>query len=83
MIDSEIFEDLKKIIHKEFGIAEEKIEEDSYFDSDLNITDLEIEDLISSVQEKYGLTISEDKLPSIKKVSDLVAYIFENVDSAN
>ena len=83
MIDSEIFEDLKKIIHKEFGIAEEKIEEDSYFDSHLNITDLEIEDLISSVQEKYGLTISEDKLPSIKKVSDLVAYIFENVDSSN
>lgn len=83
MIDTEIFEDLKKIIHKEFGIAEEKIEEDSYFDSDLNITDLEIEDLISSVQEKYGITISEEKLPSIKKVSDLVTYIFENVDSSN
>ena len=41
MTDTEIFEELKKDIHEQFGISEDKIEEDSYFDSDLNITDLE------------------------------------------
>src|SRR3990167_9227843 len=73
----------KEIIHKQFGISEEKIEEESYFDSDLNITELEIEDLVANIQEKYSITIPDEKLPSIKKISDLIAYIYENADSAN
>ncbi|OGD87434.1 hypothetical protein A3A54_02865 [Candidatus Curtissbacteria bacterium RIFCSPLOWO2_01_FULL_39_62] len=83
MTDTEILDDLKKIIHKQFGISEEKIEEESYFDSDLNITELEIEDLVANIQEKYSITIPDEKLPSIKKISDLIAYIYENADSAN
>lgn len=83
MTDTEIFDNLKKIISKQFGISEEEIEEDSYFDSDLNITELEMDDLIAIAQEKFNITIPDDKLPSIKKVSDLVAYIYENADATN
>ena len=83
MTDTEIFEDLKRNIHKQFGISEDSIEEDSYFDSDLSITELEIEDLISSVQKKYGITIKDEKIPSIKKISDLITIIYENADATN
>ncbi len=82
MTDTEILEDLKKIIHKQFGIAEDKIEEESYFDADLNITDLEIEDLVASLQEKYGMTTTQST-PSFKKVLDLVTYIYENADTTS
>lgn len=83
MTDTEIFEDIKQIIHNQFGIVEDKIEEDSYFDSDLNISELEIEDVTTAIQEKYGIKIPDEKLVSIKKVSDLVTLIYENADSTN
>lgn len=82
MTDTEILEDLKKNIHKQFGTEEEEIEEDSYFDEDLNITDLELEDLISLLEDKYNIKVDPDKIQTFKKVSDLVSYLYENVDTA-
>lgn len=82
MTDTEILEDLKKIIHKQFGTEEEEIEEDSYFDEDLNITDLELEDLVSLLEDKYNVKVDPDKIQTFKKVSDLVSYLYENVDTA-
>jgi len=82
MTDTEILEDLKKIIHKQFGTEEEEIEEDSYFDEDLNIADLELEDLVALLEDKYNLKVDPNKLETFKRVSDLVSYLYENVDTA-
>ena len=83
MTDTEILEDIKNIIEQEFGIDKENIEEDMELDQDLNITDLEIDDLISKIEEKYDLKIPQNKIPSFFKVSDLIAYLYENIDSAH
>lgn len=83
MTDAEIFEDLKKILNKQFSIDEDKIEEESYFDSDLNITDLDIEDLLNTLSQKYDIDIPQEKASSFKKVSDLVNYIFESADATS
>jgi len=80
MTDTEILEDLKKIIHKQFDIPEEDIEENSYFDQDLNISELEIEDLISQVEEKYNIKIPQEVIPPFEKISDLVDYLYENTE---
>ena len=80
MTDIEILEDIKKIITKQFGILEEDIEENSYFDQDLNVTELEMEDIISQVEEKYNVKIQPETIPSFKKVSDLVDYLYENAE---
>lgn len=83
MTDTEILDDIKKIIEKEFGIERDNIEEDMSLDEDLNITDLEIEDLIAALEQKYDLKIPEDKIASFIKVSDLVTYLYENIDSTH
>lgn len=83
MTDTEILEDLKKIISQQFSIDPEKIEEESYFDSDLNITELELEDLVAPIQENYNITIPDHKLSALKKISDLVTYIYENVNTTS
>ena len=82
MTDTEILEDLKKILHKQFDIIAEDVEEDSFFDEDLNIAELDLEDLLATVEEKYNLKIDAEKIPTFNKVSDLVSYIYENVDQA-
>ena len=81
MTHIEIFEELKNIIEKEFGIPKEHIEEDSNLDEDLNITDLEIEDLISKVEEVFSTKIPQEEAENFKKVQDIVTYLYENVDS--
>ena len=75
-------EDTKKLISKQFDIAEEDIEEDSFFEADLNISDLDLEDLVESIQDKYQIQVPPEKVATFKKVSDIVSYLFENVENA-
>lgn len=80
MID--YLEDVKQLISKQFGIPQEDIEEDSYLEADLNITELDLEDLIETIQDKYQIQIPVQKVSTFKKVSDIVSYLFENIDNA-
>lgn len=74
------FEDLKKIISNQYGLEEETIEEDSKLDSDLNISELDMEDLAAVLEEKYQITIPEEAYSNFKQVSDIATYLYENVD---
>ena len=75
-------EDLKKIIAKQFGIEEADVEEDSYLETDLNITDLDLEDLIAKIEDKYQIQIPQTILSGFKQVSDIANYLYENADQA-
>ena len=80
MID--IFEELKRMLSHQFGLDAEDIEEESRLDEDLSLTDLDLEDFITKVEEKYEIEIPQDKLPQFKKVSDIVTYLYENAQIA-
>lgn len=75
-------EDIKKIIAKQFGIEEEDIEEDSYLETDLNITDLDLEDLIAKLEDKYQIQIPQKVYSNFKQVTDIANYLYENADQA-
>ena len=75
-------EDIKKIIAKQFGIEEEDIEEDSYLETDLNITDLDLEDLIAKLEDKYQIQIPQNVYSNFKQVTDIANYLYENADQA-
>jgi len=77
----DIFEDIRKLISRDFGIAEEDIEEDSLLDEDLSVTDLDLEDLLTKIQEKYEVEIPQAKISSFKKVSDIVNYLYEHTET--
>jgi len=81
MID--YLEDIKQLISKQFDIPQEDIEEDSDLEADLNITELDLEDLIESIQDKYQIQIRAQEVSTFKKVSDIVSYLFENIDNAS
>jgi len=83
MTDTEILEDIKQIIEREFDIERDNIEEDMELDQDLNITDLEIDDLISKIEEKYDIKIPQNNIASFVRLSDLVTYLYENINSTN
>lgn len=75
-------EDVKKIIEKEFGLEEDSVEEDSFLETDLNITELDLEDLIAVLEDKYQITIPQEDYSKFKQVSDISTYLYEHVDQA-
>lgn len=78
----EYFEDIKKIISKLFDIEADSIEEESYLSSDLNISELDLEDLIASIEDKYQLNIPQEEYLKFHQVADIVTYLYENIDQS-
>lgn len=74
-------EEVKKIISKQFGIAEDHLEEESTL-ADLGLTELEIEDIVSTLETKYDIKIPAEKISSFKKISDITSYLYENIETA-
>lgn len=77
---TDFLEDLKGLISKQFAIPIDEIEEESLLDEDLSVTDLDLEDLMVQIQKKYEIEIPQEKLPSFKKVGDIVSYLYENIE---
>lgn len=75
-------EDVRRIINKQFAIEEETIEEESFLENDLNISELDLEDLVVILEEKYQISIPESAYSNFKQVSDITTYLYENVDQA-
>lgn len=75
-------EEVKKLIEKQFGLEEDSVEEDSFLEADLNITELDLEDLISVLENRYEITIPQEAYSQFKQVSDIAAYLYEHVDQA-
>lgn len=75
-------EEVKKIVEKQFGLEEDSVEEDSNLETDLNITELDLEDLVAVLENRYQLTIPSEEYSKFKQVSDIAAYLYEHVDQA-
>ncbi|MBI2599178.1 acyl carrier protein [Candidatus Curtissbacteria bacterium] len=76
------FEDLKKIIAGLYSVDEETIEEESLLDADLNISELDLEDLIAVLEEKYAIAIPQSVYSKFIKVGDIASFLYENADAA-
>ena len=74
------FDQLRKLISGQFSIPEDTIEEDSLLDEDISITDLDLEDLIAQIQKKFDILIPAEEIPSFKKVSDIVAFLYNHAE---
>ncbi len=80
MID--YLEDVKKLIAKQYELDEDDIEEDSFLETDLNISDLDLEDFIDVLQDKFQIQIPQETYEKFKQVGDIANYLYENVDQA-
>ncbi|MEX2028534.1 MAG: acyl carrier protein [Candidatus Curtissbacteria bacterium] len=74
------FEDVKKIIAQQFALEEEDIEEDSLLEEDLNISELDLEDVIAILEKKYGIEIHQSVYSKFLKVGDISTFLYENAD---
>ena len=78
MTDGTTFERLKKIIVEQLGVDEEEVSAQASFVEDLNADSLDLVELIMSLEEEFGMEISDEDAEKIQKVSDAVEYIEEH-----
>ena len=77
MTDGTTFERLQKIIVEQLGVEPDDVTPEAAFVEDLNADSLDLVELIMSLEEEFGMEISDEDAEKIQKVSDAVEYIEE------
>jgi acyl carrier protein len=73
-------ERLRKIIADQLGVAEDEVVPEASFIEDLNADSLEMVDLIISLEEEFGVQVSDEDAEKIKTVKDAIDYLNEHLD---
>lgn len=69
------FEKVKEMFVEKLGIPAEKITLESEIVKDLGADSLDLVEMILSMEEEYGISISDDKVENIKTVKDVCDII--------
>jgi acyl carrier protein len=77
-VTSSTYDRLKKIVVEQLGVDEEDVKPEASFVDDLNADSLDLVELIMSLEEEFGMEISDEDAERIQKVSDAVEYIEEH-----
>jgi acyl carrier protein len=75
---STIYDRLKGIVTEQLGVDEEEITPEASFVDDLNADSLDLVELIMSLEEEFGLEISDEDAEKIVTVGDAANYIEEH-----
>jgi acyl carrier protein len=70
---------LRKIIAEQLGVSEEEVVPDASFIDDLNADSLEMVDLIISLEEEFGIQVSDEDAEKIKTVRDAIEYLHDRI----
>lgn len=67
--------EVRKILASQLNISIDTITADSRLVNDLQADSLDLVELITGLEERYGLEIPEEDVTKIQTVGDIVAYI--------
>jgi acyl carrier protein len=73
-----VFNKIKQILCEEFEIDEEEVVIDADLCRDLDIDEIDIYDLVMSVEDEFHMELPDEALENISTVGDLVKFIEEN-----
>jgi len=71
-------EKLKKLIAEQLSVDESEVTPDASFIEDLNADSLDLVELIMTLEEEYGVKISDEDAEKIKTVRDAMDYLSEH-----
>lgn len=75
--EQEILEKVKEMVASQLGKSENEVTLESSFIEDLGADSLDLVELIMSMEDEYGLEISDEDAEKIVTVKDAVAFIAE------
>jgi acyl carrier protein len=78
MSKDEIMAKLKPVIAEQLGVDEGEVTDTASFTEDLNADSLDLVELIMSLEEQFGLQISDEDAEKLTTVGEAVDYIYEH-----
>lgn len=81
MASPEMEDRLRKIVAEQLGVEEAQVVVGASFADDLNADSLDLVELIMSLEEEFGIEISDEDAENIKTVGDALSYLEGHVES--
>jgi acyl carrier protein len=75
MTRDEILSSIKDILVDTLGVDEDKVTEEARFQEDLETDSLDLVELVMTMEEKFGLKITDEEAAEIKTVGDAVDFV--------
>jgi acyl carrier protein len=75
MTREEIFEHVKAILVETLSVDEDKVTMEARFQEDLDTDSLDLVELVMTMEEKFGIKISDEEAAEIKTVGDAVEFV--------
>jgi acyl carrier protein len=75
MDDQKAFEEVKKVVVEQLGVAENEVTREASYVDDLGADSLDTVELVMALEEAFGLEIPDEEAEKIKSVGDTVNYI--------
>ncbi len=70
-----MFEKILSIMESQLGVDVTGVTEDTTFREDLRIDSLDLYELVTALEDEYGIEIDQEELDDIKSVGDVVEFL--------
>ena len=81
MTREEVFEKVKEILVDKLSVDEEKVTIDARFQEDLETDSLDLVELVMTMEEDFGIKITDEEAAEIKTVGDAVDFVMSRADA--
>jgi acyl carrier protein len=78
MDEAKAFEQVKKVVVDQLGVAEDEVKKEASFVDDLGADSLDTVELVMALEEAFGIEIPDEEAEKIKTVGDTVNYILSH-----
>ena len=75
MDENQIFEEVKKVVVEQLGVADSEVKKESSFVDDLGADSLDTVELVMALEEKFSVEIPDEEAEKIKTVGDTINYV--------
>ncbi|MEZ5125701.1 MAG: acyl carrier protein [Thermoleophilia bacterium] len=77
MTREEVFEQVKTILVDTLSVDEDKVVVTARFQEDLETDSLDLVELVMTLEEEFGVKISDEEAAEIKTVADAVDFVMQ------
>jgi len=70
---------VKKVIAEQLGLNESEVKSEASFLNDLGADSLDIVEMVMTLEEEFGIEISDEEAEKIQTVQEAIDYILDKV----
>ena len=74
-----MFDKIAEIIASQLRADQADITEDTNVMEDLGADSLDVVEILMAIEENFGVSVSDDEIPNLKTVRDIVEYVESNM----